>query len=506
MSINHALSNALSGLNAASRMAEVVASNLANATTEGYGRRRLDLSPVQIGGRGGGVRVDGITRLVDRGLLADRRHAGAALAGADTMASALGRLESLVGEIDDPLSIAGRITALEEALAAAATDPSSETRLGQVVTRLGEVATAIRSASGEVQDVRIAADRRIADGVDLLNSSLEQVAELNADITRAINTGGDASALLDPRQVVVDRISELVPVREMDRPGGQIALVSVSGQILLDGSTPPVFGFDPSPVIEPGMTLAAGDLSGITLDGAPLGTDGVGKLGGGTLAASFALRDRTMTALSGSLDALAADLIARFEDPATDPTLGPGMPGLLTDAGAALGGPVAGLADRIAVNAAVDPAQGGDLWRLRDGVGAATAGPVGDATQLFAWSDALSAQRPSEPGGALRSAGGHAAAWLSDVGVLRLNADDAAGFATAGGRDARCAMVHLAATAARTLADSACGDQAAMVIEGLAPRPCSAAADRPGGAGGASGAFAQDPLGAVAGSRRAGHA
>lgn len=81
-----------------------------------------------------------------------------------------------------------------------------------------------------------------------------------------------------------------------------------------------------------------------------------------------------------------------------------------------------------------------------------------------------------------------------------------AGFATAGGRDARCAMVRLAATAARTIADSACGDQAAMVIEGLAPRPCSAAADRPGGAGGASGAFAQDPLGAVAGSRRAGHA
>ena len=39
MSISASLSSALSGLTAASRRAEVVASNVANAMTEGYGRR-----------------------------------------------------------------------------------------------------------------------------------------------------------------------------------------------------------------------------------------------------------------------------------------------------------------------------------------------------------------------------------------------------------------------------------------------------------------------------------
>ncbi len=60
MSISHSLSNALSGMTAASRMAEVVSSNLANSLTDGYGRRSLDLSSSVIGGRGSGVNIDGM--------------------------------------------------------------------------------------------------------------------------------------------------------------------------------------------------------------------------------------------------------------------------------------------------------------------------------------------------------------------------------------------------------------------------------------------------------------
>jgi len=48
MSISNSLSNALSGMTAASRMAEVVSSNLANSLTDGYGRRTLNLSSAVI--------------------------------------------------------------------------------------------------------------------------------------------------------------------------------------------------------------------------------------------------------------------------------------------------------------------------------------------------------------------------------------------------------------------------------------------------------------------------
>ena len=52
-----------------------------------------------------------------------------------------------------------------------------------------------------------------------------------------------------------------------------------------------------------------------------------------------------------------------------------------------------GLAQRLVLNAAVDPAQGGDLWRLRDGINAAAQGPAGDDTQLRRMVDTMGAER-----------------------------------------------------------------------------------------------------------------
>ena len=69
MSITSALNSAISGLNVTSRAADVVSSNLANALTPGYGRRELEVQSL-VGGSPG-VRVVGITRNVDEGVIAD---------------------------------------------------------------------------------------------------------------------------------------------------------------------------------------------------------------------------------------------------------------------------------------------------------------------------------------------------------------------------------------------------------------------------------------------------
>ena len=65
MSISATLSNALTGLTAASRAAQLVSSNVSNATTEGYARRELELSARAVTGAGDGVQIDGIRRVVD---------------------------------------------------------------------------------------------------------------------------------------------------------------------------------------------------------------------------------------------------------------------------------------------------------------------------------------------------------------------------------------------------------------------------------------------------------
>ncbi len=432
MSISSALNNAVTGLNASARMAEVVSSNLSNALTEGYGRREVALSAAQVGGKGGGVRIDGITRFSDPGLLADRRLADAELTGEQRSANALVRLETSFGGVDGVTGLAARYAAFERALISASSDPSSETRLTAAASRLSDVVSTLQSQTRSVQTLRQEADAAIASDIDRLNSGLRQVADLNRDILRIRASGNDPSGLLDTRQQIVDDLATIVPLRELPRDNGTIALMTKNGTSLLDGR-PVQFGFVATPTITADMTFGSGALSGLTLDNVPLDPNvAVGRLGGGSLGAAFEMRDTTLVETQSGLDHIAADLIARFQDPVNDPTILPGTPGVLTDQGSILNlTDLVGLAGRITLSAAIDPAQGGNPALLRDGLSAAAPGPTGNSSQLDQWFSALTVPRSDVPGLATRSVAGRVADFMADVGMRRLAAEESVSFATA---------------------------------------------------------------------------
>ena len=431
MSITQSLNFALTGLNASSRMAEITSANIANAMTDGYGRRVLDLSADVIGLQGAGVRIVGVTRIVDQGLIGERRLSDAILAGQNREATMMGRVEAAVGQPDDPFGLAARLNAFESALINAGGDPASEQRLSLALTRLGDVTRVLKSGADDVQLMRQEADAAIARDVERLNIALAQVERFNTDIGRSRALGQDPSGLIDQRQRAIDTIAEIVPVREVARENGRAALFTPSGEVLIDGPAA-VYAFQRVSTITADMTLASGGLFGITRDGQPMSPiDGVGKLAGGSLGASFKLRDDTLVAAQRGLDEIAADLITRFSDPAVDPSLAPGNPGLLTDGGAAYDPLlIDGLANRLDVNAAVDPARGGLLSRWRDGVDAAAVGPVGSADQINRWVDALSSPRTIDPSIPALSASGQVARVTSDIATARLLSEEAQSFAS----------------------------------------------------------------------------
>lgn len=302
------------------------------------------------------------------------------------------------------------------------------------MTSAQRLAGTLHSLQSEVQSARMDADASIARQVDLLNELLVWVDKLNARIVAERASGRDPSALMDERQAIVDRIAEIVPLREIARDRDQIALFTTGGAVLLEG-VPVKVGFAPAGVITPDMTLATGALSGLTLNGTPIVSTDAGVMGGGALGAALAVRDELAPAYQTQIDALARNLIERVSAPGVDPSLAAGQPGLLTDAGSAFD-PLTeiGLAGRIAVNTAVDPARGGALWRLRDGIGVATPGAVGDATRLIALSNAMAAPLVPASGGFLgagRSASGLAADILSQVASARQRDDARTSHATA---------------------------------------------------------------------------
>jgi flagellar hook-associated protein 1 FlgK len=435
MSVTSALSSALSGLSATSRQAEILSSNVANATTPGYARREVGLRAAVLAGSGQGVSVVGVTRNVDRHLLGERRIAAAGGGDRDVRAGFLTRMEQALGTPDTAGSLASRVAAFDQALVEAQGRPDSTTRLGNIATTAKFLASGLADATRDIQAARATADRRIGEEVGKLNSTISQLHELNVELRSFTGAGRDVSALLDERQRLVDQISAIVPVREIPRDLNQIALFTTGGAPLLEGS-PSVIGFSATHTITPEMTQALGGLSGITINGRPYDTSGsASPILGGTLGALFAVRDDLAVSAQGKLDAAARDLVERFSAAGLDPTLAPGAPGLFTDAGLAFD-PLneVGLAGRLTLNAAADPAQGGAVFRLRDGLGATAAGPVGNGTLLGALHGALSGARPLSSTGfgpGNRSFAMLAADLHSDTSAQRLSAQSEQSFASA---------------------------------------------------------------------------
>ena len=435
MSISGALANALTGLAAASRSAQVVSSNVSNALTEGYARRQVELSPRFVGGAGAGVQIDGISRVVDETLLREKRLAAASSGNAQIAFDFHTDSLDLIGSPETAGSLSARVGAFEAALLEAASRPDSDARLAAVLDAAKSLAGKLNAVSDGVQKLREDADSRIALEVNRLNSSLEQIAELNEQILRAKVNDRDYPSLMDQRQKLIDDISELVPIRQLPRENDTVALYTMGGALLLD-IEPAEFGFQPKAPITPDMTLASGALSGLTLNGNAIETAGDrSAIAGGVLAGLFEVRDDLAVTMQDNIDEVARDLVVRFEDPVLDPTLAVGDPGLFTDRGAALTPTdVLGLAGRVEINALVDPGNGGVLWRLRDGLGAVTPGAVGDATLLTAKVGVLAETRVPVGGtfaGGAKDVAGFASSLTSIAGQSLLTGSSRLSFETA---------------------------------------------------------------------------
>ena len=335
MSITSALNSAMSGLRAAGRASEVVSSNISNAMTPGYARRTLSVSAASQG-FSGGVHVNGIARHVDSQILSDRRLAGAEFGYRSETTRFLDRVENLLGTPGESGSLSGRLSDFENSLITASSRPDATERLEAAALSARDLVQTINEASNGVQNARTEADRMIASQVEQLNGVLKQVEQINYQITSAASKQNDTSSLKDQRQTMIDAISEIVPIRMVPRQNDTVALFSTGGAILLDGRAAEI-GFQSANVVTPYMTIQDGTLSGLTVNGFAVNTSSAsGNLRGGTLGAQFEIRDERAPDAQTQMDALARDLIERFESPAVDPSLTAGQPGLFTDSGATL--------------------------------------------------------------------------------------------------------------------------------------------------------------------------
>ncbi len=392
MTLSLALANAVTGLRANTAQTELISNNVSNALTPGYSRKDIVLSPSAPGGQGSGVRIEATVRAVAPGVTEARRLSAADAGDGKARADALSRLAAAAGEPGEQFALATAADAFDAALAASADTPESAPLLNAAVASATNYVSAVTRVAAEAMALRTEADASIAKQVNVVNDTLGKVLSLNMEIKARQVSGGDSTALEDERARLIERITSMIPIKVVPREFGEVAIFAKNGAQLLDGN---VFEleFTPTPLVTPDRTLANGGVSGISINGFAIriGEGGnAGLLDGGSLSATFELRDSILPRVGATIDGIASDLIARTQGLAADPTLAPGAAGLFTDGGATFDpANLTGLALRLQVNPAVDPDLGGEPFRLRDGIGAAAPGEVGEDSLLRGLQDAM---------------------------------------------------------------------------------------------------------------------
>lgn len=428
MALGSALSSAASGLNAVSRQLDITSLNIANAATEGFARREVELASQVVNGAGNGVKVEAIQVASTPALTRDRRAADADVGFQNEILNAAEITERLVGGPDDPSALFTRFQEFETSLRALADRPQESALQYDVVRQARDLVEGFNQVSDGLNQIREDADRAIALQVDEINRVLPEIARLNREIERTESSGVGTSEIEAQRDVLVDQLASIIPITVDVRDNGTISVSTLDGVNLIN-SEAAVFGFTQATVVQPNLSVGAGTLSTLTLDGIDVTPSTVtpAVFDSGSLAALFEVRDVAVVETQTQIDALAEDLISRFSAPGVEPFITvPPDAGLFTDGGGAPTG-APGLAGRLSVNALVDPDAGGSLEALSNGINfTPPAAPTGDNSHEIALLGAATSAGGAPPGSGVVGDGSFAdflADFSSNIASERLAAD-----------------------------------------------------------------------------------
>ncbi|QOZ56027.1 flagellar hook-associated protein FlgK [Bradyrhizobium sp. CCBAU 53338] len=313
MSLDIARSIAFSGLSSTSVQISVTSSNISNADTTGYTKKTANQSSSVTNGVGTGVTVTGITSTVDKLLLKSLVSADSDLGSADTTNTYLTSLEKLYGSTSSTdssstgTSLANSIASLESALSSLASTPSSASLQSNVVSALDDVTSQLRDTSSGIQKLRANADQDIASSIDDVNTDLQSIADLNAEIKQTAAAGQSTADLEDQRNTALQDVASKMNISYYTASNGDLQVYTTTGQALVDSSAHEI-SYTAAANVSSSTTYTTGSsssgFSAITVNG----VDVTSQITGGSIGGLITLRDKTLPAAQSQLDQLATQL------------------------------------------------------------------------------------------------------------------------------------------------------------------------------------------------------
>jgi len=295
---------ALSGLDAAQKALDVIGNNIANAATEGYHRQRIGFSPAYFSQQGpvlfgGGVDVEGVTRIIDNLLEQEIRRQQSALEQVSREFSTLRTIENAFGELStEGGGLNAAIDQFFDSLQDLSVHPAETIWQNQIVSDADAMAGQFRTVGEFLNTLETQIRLEAENTISSINTLTSQIAELNDKIETIELADGHASAMSDQRDQCISELSELIGIQTLIRAHGVVD-VSVGGMpLVLSASASELeSGFDEN-----------GHL-GISIAGASHCTTDVqgGKIGG-----LLSLKNELISDIHDDLDSLAAAIIQQI--------------------------------------------------------------------------------------------------------------------------------------------------------------------------------------------------
>ena len=258
------LNIAASGIRAARAALDVTSQNIANAATDGYVRRSIQLSEVALAGGYGrigdislsGVRVDGLERNADLFRQTEARRTGG---DATRAAGELKTWQNVEAALEQSRFFPS-LTQFESALQQLATDPVDPSLRTAVLESARTLTRTFNIAAGGLDTVATGLQFDAAAGTAQVNLLAQQLARVNVQLVRAAPGTSDQVSLLDQRDNLLKDLSNYVDVTAKFAPDQSV-------EVRIGGSAGPqlVVGNTASPLA---MTTAADGTIAFTLGAA----------------------------------------------------------------------------------------------------------------------------------------------------------------------------------------------------------------------------------------------
>lgn len=312
-SLDIARSIAFSGLSATQVQISIASANISNADTKGYTEKTANQSSNVTAGVGTGVTITGISSAVDKLLLKSLVGADSDLGAANTNNSYLTELQQLYGSTSSGgssttgTSLANTLAAFESALSSLASTPSSASLQSNVVSALDDVTSQLRETSSGIQKLRSNADQDISSSINSVNTDLQNIADLNAEIKQTAAAGQSTADLEDQRNTALQDVASKMNVSYYTASNGDLQVYTTTGQALVDSSAHKI-SYTSAANVSSSTTYTAGSsssgFSAITVNG----VDITSQISGGSIGGLITLRDKTLPAAQSQLDQLATQL------------------------------------------------------------------------------------------------------------------------------------------------------------------------------------------------------